>query len=110
MWKLLCLCTVAYEQLTRAECKQSLWEWVCIGRNIYQAIETWLEIKLCKSSQVVEKVLDEKNVSVQEGRSHRSRHFLPFCPLSTGIRRPGGPLGSYAFITLLNDVQLNNII
>lgn len=62
MWKLLCLWTVAYEQLTRAECKQSLWELVCIGRNIYQAIENWLEVKLCKSSQLVEKVLNEKIV------------------------------------------------
>lgn len=40
MWKLLCLWTVAYEKLTQAECKQSLWERVFIGRNIYQAIET----------------------------------------------------------------------
>lgn len=66
MWKLLCLWTVAYEQLTRAESKQSLWERVCIGRNIYQATENWLGIKLCKSSQLVEKIPDEEIVSVQE--------------------------------------------
>lgn len=66
MWKLLCLWTIAYEQLTRAESKQSLWERVCIGRNIYQATENWLGIKLCKSSQLVEKIPDEEIVSVQE--------------------------------------------
>lgn len=33
MWKPVCLWTVACEQLTRAECKESLLEWLSIGRN-----------------------------------------------------------------------------
>lgn len=96
MWKLLCLWTVAYEKLTRAECEQSLWERVFIGRNIYQAIETRLEINLGKSSQVGEKILNEKMFSVQEEGSQPSRYFLPFCPLGSGIWRPGGPSRGYA--------------
>lgn len=105
MWKLLCLWTVAYEQLTRAESKQSLWERVCIGRNIYQATENWLGIKLCKSSQLVEKFWMKKLFQCKK-KAHT--YFPAF--LSSGKWDKVVLWKGYASITLLSDVQLNSII
>lgn len=107
MWRLLCLWTVAYEQLTQAECKQSIWERVCVDRNIYQAIETWLEIKLCRSSEV-EEVLDEKNYFSAGGRLTPIKTLSAFLSSGQWDKEAWWSFGGVMFLSLCS--MMSNLI